>query len=121
MKPGKPIRIGILDGIPVVCLPGNPVSALVTAALFLSPILSAMLGLSPGPRWRMVRLAESLRSNTRRTLLRPAHLLDADTASIPNWKGSGDLAHLAGTSGLVRLPLAESVDAGTEVQYTRWP
>lgn len=121
MKPGKPVRIGDLDGTAVVCLPGNPVSALVTGSLFLSPILRAMLSLTPGPRWRTVRLSEPLRSNTQRTLLRPAHLLDADTASVPSWQGSGDLAHLVGTSGLIRLPHMETAEAGIEVSFTRWP
>lgn len=121
MKPGKPVRIGVRSGTTVVCLPGNPVSALVAGAVFLSPILRTMLGLPAGPRWRTVRLAASLRSNARRTLLRPAQLLDAETASIPAWQGSGDLAHLAGTSGIVRLPLADSAEAGTDVLYTRWP
>ena len=121
MRPGKPVRVGDLNGTAVVCLPGNPVSALVTASIFLTPILRRMLGLTPGPRWRMVRLSQPLRSNPHRTLLRPAHMLEADTATVPEWQGSGDLVHLAGTRGMVRIPMQESVEAGTEVPFTRWP
>jgi molybdopterin molybdotransferase len=121
MKPGKPIRVGRLQDCVVVCLPGNPVSSLVTGAIFLAPIIRALIGLTPGPRWRTVRLTETIRSNPHRTLLRPAHTPTSATVSIPTWQGSGDLAHLAGTRGIVRLPLGKQVDAGTEVPFTRWP
>ena len=44
MRPGKPLMFGSLHGIPVLGLPGNPVSALVSALLFLRPAIAAMLG-----------------------------------------------------------------------------
>jgi molybdopterin molybdotransferase len=121
MQPGKPARVGHARGRTVVCLPGNPVSALVTGTVIVAPIVRAKLGLTPGPRWRMVRLAEDTRCNPNRTLLRPAMTPQADTAVIPTWQGSGDLVHAAGTRGIVRLPLARKAVAGTEVPFTRWP
>jgi len=45
MRPGKPMIFGHLDGIPVLGLPGNPVSASVTSAIFLRAAMSVMLGL----------------------------------------------------------------------------
>lgn len=52
LQPGKPTWIGHLGGRPVFGLPGNPASALVTAALFVAPALRAMTGLAPAaPRW----------------------------------------------------------------------
>lgn len=50
MRPGKPLMAGRLHGIPLIGLPGNPVSALVCGEVFLIPVLQAMLGLSKGPR-----------------------------------------------------------------------
>ena len=47
MRPGKPLLFGMLDGVPVLGLPGNPVSALVCAVLFLLPALARLSGL-PG-------------------------------------------------------------------------
>jgi len=44
MKPGKPLMFGDLGGTPVVGLPGNPVSAYVTAFLFLLPALRKLQG-----------------------------------------------------------------------------
>jgi molybdopterin molybdotransferase len=44
MKPGKPLMAGKLGGAIVLGLPGNPVSAFVTAQLFLLPLVARMLG-----------------------------------------------------------------------------
>ena len=44
MRPGKPLIFGNIFGTPMLGLPGNPVSASVTATLFLLPAISKMLG-----------------------------------------------------------------------------
>lgn len=44
MRPGKPLMAGRFRGVPMLGLPGNPVSAIVCAHLFLLPLLRAMLG-----------------------------------------------------------------------------
>jgi molybdopterin molybdotransferase len=44
MRPGKPVMFGALGAMPVLGLPGNPVSALITASLFLKPAIEKMLG-----------------------------------------------------------------------------
>ena len=44
VRPGKPAILGICDGKPVIGLPGNPVSAMVIAWLFLEPVLYRMQG-----------------------------------------------------------------------------
>lgn len=43
-KPGKPTILGVSRGTPVIGLPGNPVSALVVAELFLVPLIGLLLG-----------------------------------------------------------------------------
>ncbi len=45
MRPGKPLMFGRLGDTPLLGLPGNPVSSLVCAVLFLGPIMETMLGL----------------------------------------------------------------------------
>ena len=44
MRPGKPLIFGQIHGKPMLGLPGNPVSAGVTALLFLKPAIDLMLG-----------------------------------------------------------------------------
>lgn len=44
MRPGKPLMAGRISGIPILGLPGNPVSALVCGIVFLKPAINAMLG-----------------------------------------------------------------------------
>ncbi|EGO94586.1 Molybdenum cofactor synthesis domain-containing protein, partial [Acidiphilium sp. PM] len=44
MRPGKPLMAGMLGGVPVLGLPGNPVSALVCAVLFLGPAIARLTG-----------------------------------------------------------------------------
>jgi len=48
MRPGKPLIFGHLGGVPVLGLPGNPVSAGVTSAIFLQAAMAVMLGLENG-------------------------------------------------------------------------
>lgn len=51
MRPGKPLMAGHLSGVPMLGLPGNPVSSIVCGHLFVLPLIRAMLGLAdPLPR-----------------------------------------------------------------------
>jgi len=45
MRPGKPLMFGTIESTRMLGLPGNPVSALVCATIFLRPAINAMLGL----------------------------------------------------------------------------
>lgn len=49
MRPGKPLIFGRLGPVPVIGLPGNPVSALVCAILFMLPALARLCGLPGAP------------------------------------------------------------------------
>jgi molybdopterin molybdotransferase len=61
MRPGKPLLAGTLDGAVVLGLPGNPVSAFVTARLFLLPLLVHLGGTNdPLPRAERAALASPL-------------------------------------------------------------
>lgn len=60
IKPGKPVWLGRADGTLVLGLPGNPTSALVTARLFLEPLLARLQGGAGLLRWRRIPLAATL-------------------------------------------------------------
>lgn len=49
MRPGKPLMAGLLDEIPMVGLPGNPVSSMVCGHIFLRPLINVMLGFDTAP------------------------------------------------------------------------
>ena len=48
MRPGKPLMFGSVGGTRLLGLPGNPVSSLVCALIFLRPALARMLGTDEG-------------------------------------------------------------------------
>lgn len=67
MRPGKPLMAGRLRGTPLVGLPGNPISAVVCAQIFLLPAIDCMLGLPTGLAPRIsARLAEPVGANRER-------------------------------------------------------
>ncbi|MDE2446379.1 MAG: molybdopterin molybdotransferase MoeA [Alphaproteobacteria bacterium] len=63
LRPGKPLMFGTKGKLCVLGLPGNPVSALVCARLFLKPLLAKMIGLDPQERPVLARLAAPLPAN----------------------------------------------------------
>ena len=79
MRPGKPLMAGRLDGVPMLGLPGNPVSAIVCGHLFLLPMVRAMLGdPAPAPQTRRARLAVDLPANGIRAHYMRARLARGD-------------------------------------------
>jgi molybdopterin molybdotransferase len=68
LRPGKPMMAGRLGDALVLGLPGNPVSAFVTATLFVRPVIAALSGASaPLPATTMALLGEPLPANGDRT------------------------------------------------------
>lgn len=121
MRPGKPLlfgRIGANQRLPVLGLPGNPVSAMVCAVLFLGPALARLQGL-PGdaPATVSARLGADLKENdSREDYLRA--VLSPDFVATPFPKqDSGMISSLAQANALiVRPPHAPAAPAGTLVR-----
>lgn len=77
LRPGKPMMAGRLNGAQVLGLPGNPVSAFVTALLFVKPVIAALAGAAaPLPRQTTGTLGENLPANGARTDYLRAELRD---------------------------------------------
>ena len=66
MRPGKPLMVGRLGPVQVVGLPGNPVSSLVCAHLFLEPLVRRLAHLPPKSRLRQAVAAVPLNENDHR-------------------------------------------------------
>ena len=121
MRPGKPLMFGRIAGTPMLGLPGNPVSSLVCALLFVRPALYRMLG-RPEVEPASVRavLACNLGENDRRQdYLRARLTRDAEgraTVTPFSRQDSSMLAALAHADALiVRPPHAPPLPAGAEV------
>ena len=121
MRPGKPLMFGQIAGTPMLGLPGNPVSSLVCAVLFVRPALYRMLGRADvEPRTRPAILARGLGRNDRRQdYLRARLARDAEgrlTATPFDRQDSSMLAALAHSDALIlRPPHAAAIEAGAEV------
>ncbi|MBT4589263.1 MAG: molybdopterin molybdotransferase MoeA [Rhodospirillaceae bacterium] len=125
MRPGKPLIFGQISGIPMLGLPGNPVSAGVTAALFLRPAINKMMGLGDSShRTETAILGRDLDSNDKRQdYLRSTLDIDVNGAltAIPfDRQDSSMLARFAQAQCLVvRVPFAEPISAGERVEIIK--
>ena len=83
MRPGKPLIHGRVDGIPLLGLPGNPVSSAVCANIFLRPAIARLSGTAHNPQLMAARLATDLSENDRRQdYLRTTLSFDKDGAPL---------------------------------------
>jgi molybdopterin molybdotransferase len=118
IKPGKPVWLGRALGKLVVGLPGNPTSALVTARLFLAPLLSGLAGLNPKAalRWRTEGLAAELSATGERETFYRARRTEQGVETFSD-QDSGSQKTLAMADLLIRRrPNTPALKAGEEVE-----
>jgi len=120
VRPGKPTWFGITPQGPVLGLPGNPASALVCAHLFLKPLLLAMQGREPDPRFLRAHLARPLPANaSREHYLRAGLRPDKDgrlTVNAFEDQDSSLISVFAAANALIRLmPDAPAQEQGALV------
>jgi molybdopterin molybdotransferase len=124
IKPGKPVSFGVRGETLVFGLPGNPVSSLVGAELFVKPALRALQGLSdPLPRFERGVLARTLRRNAARDeLVRARSRLDPDGVVLEPLSGqeSHMIVQAAAADALVHVPRGEGeLEEGSAVGWLR--
>ena len=132
IRPGKPLMFGTIPGergrpaAGVLGLPGNPVSALVGGLVFLSPLISALLGEPPRDRTEPAILAVDVPANdTREDYVRAD--LDTTRDGLPRVtplhpQDSSMLSTLAAAGCLlIRPPHAASGRAGDPCRILRLP
>lgn len=123
MRPGKPLMFGRIDGTYLIGLPGNPVSSLVCAIMFLAPAIRTMLGMADVlPRTTTARLGTDLPENDEREdYLRAALARDenGDLVATPYGKQDSSMfATIARADALVvRAPFAKAARTGDPVGF----
>ena len=107
-QPGGPQGIASFHGTPVVCLPGNPISTMVSFRLFVAPTL----GWAPAPY--SVPLARGIEGLPHKDQFRRGYV-DAQ-AHITGGASSHLLAQAADATHLIRIPAGTALEAGEEVK-----
>jgi molybdopterin molybdotransferase len=122
IKPGKPLAFGVRGATLVFGLPGNPVSSLVGALVFVRTALLALQGhANPAPPYVPGSLAAALRRNPHRDeFVRARRQESADGTVLEPVTGqeSHMIVHAATADALVHVPRGEGdVPAGGSVRY----
>lgn len=133
IRPGRPFTFGRYEGMPVMALPGNPVSSMVTFELFVRPALLRMAGHTrlEIPALAAIALEEIHNRSGRETFLRGIVEPYTSDGGEPAWtvrltgdQGSGVLTSMCKANALVRLPKGKAhVTAGERVHVLMldWP
>lgn len=123
MRPGKPMMFGQLGPVPVLGLPGNPVSVGVAVATFVRPAIEVLLGLErQGSEIATACLNGNLTANDERQDYLRAHLSHTGsgelTATPLEKQDSSMLASLAAADCLIiRPPHAPPAVSGERIEY----
>ncbi|WP_436927154.1 molybdopterin molybdotransferase MoeA [Halosimplex amylolyticum] len=121
LKPGHPVGYGVVDGTPVLTLPGYPVSCLVTAVQLLRPVVARAGGFEPEPFPEFeATLDRKIASEVGvRSFVRVRKT--GEGAVEPVRGGAGVLSSVAAADGWVVVPESlEGVAAGEPVAVQRW-
>jgi molybdopterin molybdotransferase len=126
MRPGKPLMFGDMKGVPVLGLPGNPVSAMVCSIIFLEPAIRALTGRSTVTQAINAILGRDLGPNDERMEFMRASLERTDdglVVALPfEQQDSAVLSGLARANCLlVRPPHAPTAQMGEMVQVIPLP
>ncbi|HYM90387.1 MAG TPA: gephyrin-like molybdotransferase Glp [bacterium] len=112
IKPGKPTILGVVEGTPVIGLPGHPVSGMVIFDVFVRDLLRGLAGRTPPRRFGRVvraRLQRRIpsaggREDHVRVLLEER---DGEVWAVPQLGKSGIITTMTRADGLVVVPLGQ--------------
>jgi molybdopterin molybdotransferase len=122
VKPGKPLSFGVRGTTLVFGLPGNPVSSLVGAILFVRPaLLAQQRAIDPGPDFEVARTVSALRRNAHRDeFLRARRTSGEDGVRVEAIAGqeSHMIVRASSADALVHVPRGSGeIAAGETVRY----
>lgn len=122
IRPGHPVVLGVARGKPVIGIPGYPVSAALTFALFVEPLIAEMLGLAASE-------APEAEAVLTRKLLSPMGMdewvrvklgrVGDRLVATPLQRGAGVVMSMVRADGVLRIPrFSEGVHAGSKVKVS---
>ncbi len=119
IRPGHPIALGIVEGKPVIGIPGYPVSAAVACELFVQPIVEAMLGrrasANPSVTATVTRRIQSPMGEDEFLRVRLGQV-GVRLVATPLQRGAGVITSLVRADGIALIPrMSEGIEAGSEV------
>jgi molybdopterin molybdotransferase len=122
IKPGRPVALGHIDGVPLIGLPGNPVAALVTFVVLARPLILKLAGaVAPAPRLFPVRAGFDYRKRPgRREYVRVRLQRDGkDLVAVKYARdGAGILSSITQSDGLAIVDEETSdLSPGTTVDF----
>lgn len=119
LKPGRPLALGMWQGVPVFGLPGNPVAAFTCAVIFARPSLSVLAGAGwVTPQGFMVAAAFSKSKKAGRREYLRARMMDDGRVDVFKSEGSGRISGLSWADGLVELSdEAQEISEGDLLRY----
>ncbi len=108
IKPGRPVAMGVVQGTPLVGLPGNPVAVFVTFSYVVRPLLAALSGemLEPVRALAVTADFDYRKKRGRREYVRVSLVQEESGVLARKYPvdGAGVLTSLTATDGLVELP-----------------
>ncbi len=128
VRPGHPVIIGFVDGnrkgknrkIPVIGVPGYPVSAAMTTEILVKPLISTWLGLSsPSAEWVQAQLTRKITSAAGdddyvRVVL---GIVNGKLLAAPIARGAGVTTSLSRADGITVIPrMVQGIEAGESVK-----
>ena len=122
VRPGHPVIIGMARGLPIIGVPGYPVSAALTGELLILPLIRQWLGLAPPPVSRSQAIStQKINSPLGDDDYVRVALADIDgqLQATPLGRGAGVITSLVRADGLAHIPrFHEGVDRGGPLQVT---
>ncbi len=106
IKPGKPVVLAVCDGKPVIGLPGYPVSAMLTADLFIKPVLAARQKIPlPADKTVEARLGRQIYSQVgvEEYLRVSLGEIDGRQIALPLGRGAGLMSSLTKAQGVISV------------------
>lgn len=126
IMPGKPVILAVVDGKPVVGIPGYPLAAIFNYYLFVRPLIYHLSGLpvpeTPKVEAKVNRKVPSHAGVMELLRVNLAHI-DGEFVAVPRKRGSAAMESLLGADGIIAIPeSSEGLEPQSKIEvYTLKP